>query len=145
MTRIVFTVLAGALMVSSACKKQSSGGAGSGSTAVAGSAAGSAGSAGSAGAAATAPDTGSGSAAAQAAGSGSGAAPAAGSHSAGSAAGSAVEAGSAAQEAMAHRAGMCPSTVFGATTKEAVRGKAVVVTIESSDKDAIKAIQRRTD
>jgi hypothetical protein len=47
--------------------------------------------------------------------------------------------------AMAHRAGMCPSTVLGSTTKQAVQGKAVVVTIESSDKDAIAAIQRRTD
>ena len=44
-----------------------------------------------------------------------------------------------------HRAGMCPSTVFGATTKAATKGKAVVVTIESADKDAIAAIQKRTD
>jgi hypothetical protein len=48
-------------------------------------------------------------------------------------------------ETMAHRAGMCPSTVFGATTKAAVKGKAVVVTIESADKDAIAAIQKRAD
>jgi hypothetical protein len=40
---------------------------------------------------------------------------------------------------------MCPSTVLGASTKEAVNGKAVVVTIESSDPDAIAAIQKRTD
>jgi len=46
---------------------------------------------------------------------------------------------------MAHKAGMCPSTVLGATTKEAVKGKAVVVTIESGDADAIAAIQKRTD
>jgi hypothetical protein len=51
----------------------------------------------------------------------------------------------AAGEAMAHRAGMCPSTVFGATTKSATKGKAVVVTIESTDKDAIAAIQKRAD
>jgi hypothetical protein len=48
-------------------------------------------------------------------------------------------------EGMAHRAGMCPSTVLGATTTSAVKGKSVVVTIESSDKDAIAAIQKRTD
>ncbi|TMQ22464.1 MAG: hypothetical protein E6J91_01335 [Deltaproteobacteria bacterium] len=54
-------------------------------------------------------------------------------------------AGSGGAEGMAHRAGMCPSTVLGSTTKETVKGKAVVVTIESADKDAIKAIQRRTD
>ena len=53
--------------------------------------------------------------------------------------------GSAAGEAMAHRAGMCPSTVLGATTKAAVKGKAVVVTVESADHDAIMAIQRRAD
>ncbi|HMG24851.1 MAG TPA: hypothetical protein VK607_26125, partial [Kofleriaceae bacterium] len=46
---------------------------------------------------------------------------------------------------MAHRAGMCPSTVLGATTKQAIKGKAVVVTIESADRDAIAAIQKRTD
>jgi hypothetical protein len=48
-------------------------------------------------------------------------------------------------ETMAHRAGMCPSTVLGATTKAAMKGKAVVVTIESTDKDAITAIQKRAD
>jgi hypothetical protein len=53
--------------------------------------------------------------------------------------------GSAAGEMMAHRAGMCPSTVLGAKTTQAVKGKAVVVTVESSDKDAIAAIQKRTD
>jgi hypothetical protein len=53
--------------------------------------------------------------------------------------------GSAAGELMAHRAGMCPSTVLGAKTTEAVKGKAVVVTVESTDKDAIAAIQKRTD
>jgi hypothetical protein len=73
-------------------------------------------------------------------GSGSDAASAAG-------AGSAAAAGSdaAAAEAMAHRAGMCPSTVFGATTTAQIKGKAVVVTVESTDKDAIAAIQKRAD
>jgi hypothetical protein len=46
---------------------------------------------------------------------------------------------------MAHKAGMCPSTVFGSTTTANVKGKAVVVKIESTDKDAIAAIQKRTD
>jgi hypothetical protein len=46
---------------------------------------------------------------------------------------------------MAHRAGMCPSTVLGATTTSAVKGKAIVVTVESKDKDAIAAIQKRAD
>jgi len=50
-----------------------------------------------------------------------------------------------AAEAMSHRAGMCPSTVLGATTKAAVKGKAVVLTIESSDRDAIASIRKRTD
>src|SRR6185503_10409206 len=60
-------------------------------------------------------------------------------------AGGGSSAGSGAAETMAHRAGMCPSTVFGATTRSAVKGKAVVVTIESTDKDAIAAIRKRTD
>jgi hypothetical protein len=105
---------------------------------------------------AEAPASGSGGAAtgsAAAAGSGSaeaksGSGAEAGSAAAGSAAAGAGEpaAGSgSAVDAMAHRAGMCPSTVFGATTKAAVKGKAVVVTIESADKDAIAAIQKRTD
>jgi hypothetical protein len=78
-----------------------------------------------------------------AAGSGSAVA-AAGSDTGAAAAGAGGATGSAA-EAMAHKAGMCPSTVLGATTKEAVKGKAVVVTIESTDPDAIAAIKRRTD
>jgi hypothetical protein len=51
----------------------------------------------------------------------------------------------AAADGMAHRAGMCPSTVLGATTKSAMKGKTVVVTIEATDKDAIAAIQKRAD
>jgi hypothetical protein len=46
---------------------------------------------------------------------------------------------------MAHRAGMCPSTVLGATTTSAAKGKTVVVTVESTDADAIAAIQKRAD
>jgi len=77
---------------------------------------------------------------------GEGAAAGSGGSDSGSAAmGSGAGADTAASEAMAHRAGMCPSTVFGATTTSAMKGKTVVVTIESADKDAIAAIQKRTD
>src|SRR5207253_1014726 len=38
-----------------------------------------------------------------------------------------------------------PSTVFGATTTDAIKGKDVVVTVTSKDKDAIAAIQKRAD
>jgi hypothetical protein len=70
---------------------------------------------------------------------GSGGAAMAGSGSAGSGAGS----GDAA--AMAHHAGNCPSTVLNSTTTAAVKGKDVIVTISSTDKDSILAIQKRTD
>lgn len=66
--------------------------------------------------------------------------------------GSAAAAGSAADgsagsgdAAMAHHAGNCPSAVFGSITSAALKGKTVVVTIKSDDKDAIAAIQKRTD
>jgi hypothetical protein len=59
--------------------------------------------------------------------------------------GSAAGADAAADAAMAHRAGMCPSTVLGSTTTAAVKGKAVIVTVESTDKDAIAAIRKRAD
>lgn len=88
-----------------------------------------------------------------------GSAPAAGSDMAGSAAGSA-DAGSAAAGSadtgaatpppadgteMANKAGNCPSTVFGAVTKAEVKGKEVVITITSEDKDAVLSIQKRAD
>jgi hypothetical protein len=70
----------------------------------------------------------------------------------GSAAGSAMAgsaadmgAGSGSDAMMAHHAGNCPSTVLGATTKAEVKGKDVIVTITATDKDAVKAIQTRTD
>jgi hypothetical protein len=47
--------------------------------------------------------------------------------------------------AMQRGAGKCPSTVLGATTRSEVKGKDVVLTITASDKDAIGAIQRRTE
>ena len=148
MKRFVWAVLAVSLTISTACKKQSSDGAGSGAAppAAAGSAA--TGSATAGGPAAT------GSAGSDSAAAGSAAAPgsaasgaAAGGSAAGSDTGSAATAagGSAAGEMMAHRAGMCPSMVLGAKTTQAVKGKAVVVTVESADKDAIAAIQKRTD
>ncbi|HET9623759.1 MAG TPA: hypothetical protein VFP84_20445, partial [Kofleriaceae bacterium] len=63
---------------------------------------------------------------------------------AGSAAGSGSAAATGDATTMTHRAGMCPSTVLGAVTTSAVKGKAVVVTIESTDRDAVAAIQKRT-
>ena len=51
----------------------------------------------------------------------------------------------AAGDGMAHQAGNCPSTVLGATTKAELKGKDVVLTITSDDKDAIAAIQKRTE
>ena len=59
-------------------------------------------------------------------------------------AGSADMAGSG-DTAMSHHAGNCPSTVFGSTTTAAVKGKDIVVTITAKDKDAVTAIQKRTD
>ena len=58
-------------------------------------------------------------------------------------AGSAAGSGDANQ--MTKRAGNCPSTVFGSTTKAELKGKDVVLTITSTDKDAIASIQRRAD
>ena len=51
----------------------------------------------------------------------------------------------AADDTMQKKAGNCPSTVFGSTTTAAVKGKDVVLTIKSDDKDAIASIQRRTE
>lgn len=48
-----------------------------------------------------------------------------------------------AEQKMMHKAGNCPSTVLGSTTKVDVKGKAVVVTVTSDDADAVKAIQKR--
>jgi len=150
MKRFAWVVLAASLTLSAACKKQSSEGTGSAAAppAAAGSAA--TGSAPAGGSAATgAAGSGSAAAGSAAAGSAAGDSAAAGAAAGGAAAGSdtgaAAAAGGSAAEVMAHRAGMCPSMVLGATTTQAVKGKAVVVTIESSDKDAIAAIQKRTD
>ncbi|HWO21276.1 MAG TPA: hypothetical protein VNO30_21050 [Kofleriaceae bacterium] len=46
---------------------------------------------------------------------------------------------------MKKNAGNCPSTVFGAVTKAEVKGKDVVLTITSEDKDAIASIQKRAE
>jgi hypothetical protein len=53
-------------------------------------------------------------------------------------------AGSDAPQQMLKRAGNCPSTVLGATTKVEVKGKTVVVTIIADDADAAMAIQKRS-
>jgi hypothetical protein len=71
-----------------------------------------------------------------------------GSAMAGSDSGSAAMAGSgagSAAENMAKKGGNCPSTVLGSTTKAEVKGKDVVVTITSDDKDAQLAIQTRSE
>ena len=61
-------------------------------------------------------------------------------------AGSGSDMGSGSAEvAMAKKAGNCPSTVLGVTTKAELKGKDVVVSITSTDKDAIAAIQKRTE
>ena len=59
-------------------------------------------------------------------------------------AGSGSGAGSA-DDMMSKKAGNCPSTVLGSTTKADVKGKDVVLTITSTDKDAIATIQRRAE
>jgi hypothetical protein len=149
MKRFGWMVLAASLTVWIACKRQSPDSAGSGAAPPAASGSAATGAAGAGGPAATG-SAGSDSAAAAgsaATGSAAPAGAAAGGSAAGSDTGSAAMAagGPAAGEVMAHRAGMCPSTVLGAKTTQAVKGKAVVVTIESGDKDAIAAIQKRTD
>jgi hypothetical protein len=146
MKRFAWVVLAASLTLVTACKKQSADGAGSGAAPPSAAATGS----GAAGAPAATGSAGSDSAATAGSAAGGSAAPAgaaAGGSAAGSDTGSAAMAagGSAAGELMAHRAGMCPSMVLGAKTTQAVKGKAVVVTVESADKDAIAAIQKRTD
>jgi len=141
MNRFVWAVMAASLTLCAACKGRSSDG--SGSAPVAGSAAAPAagsGMTGSAAMAGSATGTDPGSAATGSAAAGS----AAGSDT-GSAAPAAAGGTAPAAESMAHRAGMCPSTVLGATTTSAIKGKAVVVTVTSADKDAIAAIQKRTD
>lgn len=127
--RIAMTLLAVALAVgSTACKKKDkaqpatgsgSAMAGSGSAAVASGSA----------AVGSAADTGS--------------AAAAGSAAAGS--GSDTVAATPTEPEMQKKAGNCPSTVFGAITKAEVKGKDVVLTITSEDKDAVMAIQKRTE
>lgn len=144
--RIAMTLLALSLAVGpAACKKKetTTAASGTGETGSAAMGSGSAmgsdmGSAGMAAGSGSGSDMGS---AAMAAGSGAGSG-----SDMGSAAGSGAGSGSAADAAtMTHKAGMCPSTVLGATTKSEVKGKDVVLTITADDKDAIVAIQKRTD
>src|SRR4249919_3840835 len=65
----------------------------------------------------------------------------AGSGSAMAGSGEMAGSGSAGGDTMSKHAGNCPSTVLGSTTKAEVKGKDVVVTITSADKDAVTAIQ----
>jgi hypothetical protein len=76
-------------------------------------------------------------------GSGSAGSAAAGSGSA-AMAGSDTGSGSAAQF-MSHRAVNCPSTVLNAVTKAEVKGKDLILTVSSTDTEAIATIQKRTD
>lgn len=122
-------------------KKDDKGGGGSGGSAINGSSAqptgsGGGGGSGSATGSGSAANTGSG-------GAGSGSDMAAGSGSA--ATGSGAGSGSDSAVTMQHGAGNCPSAVLGAQTKAEVKGKDVVLTISSTDKDAIAAIQKRTE
>jgi hypothetical protein len=157
--RVIFTIVTLSLTFAAACsKKQDSAGGGSGATA------GSSATAGAGAASGVVAPAGSGAVGTGGAGSdntaamGSGAATGSGAVGTAPTIGSGVGSGSdteaaatgagsevVAPESMAHRAGMCPSTVFGATTSSAMKGQAVVVTIASTDKDAIAAIQKRTD
>jgi hypothetical protein len=155
MKRFAFMVLAVSLTLSIGCKRQETSGAGSGSAAAAGSAA--TGSAVGAAAGGSAADPAGGSAAGGSAAGGSAAggaaagsgSAAAGGAAAGSAAGNdgaaTASGGAASADGMAHKAGMCPSMVFGSKTTARVKGRTVVLKIESNDKDAIAAIQKRTD
>lgn len=70
----------------------------------------------------------------------------AGSDMAGSAgSGDMAGSGAGSGDMMSKHAGNCPSTVLGSTTKVDVKGKDVVVTITSDDKNAVTAIQMRAD
>jgi hypothetical protein len=120
--RIAMALLTVSLAFASACKKEKKAEptAGSAQTTETGSAAGSAGSA-------------------------------AGSAEAGSAAGSAAGSGdtagsgAAATTPMQNKGGNCPSLVSGATTKAELKDGKVILTISAADKDAIAAIQKRTE
>jgi hypothetical protein len=48
-------------------------------------------------------------------------------------------------DTMSKKAGNCPSTVAGAVTTATVKGKDIVLSITSKDKDAIASIQQRTE
>ena len=54
-------------------------------------------------------------------------------------------AGAGAGDLMSKQAGNCPSTVLGSTTKAELKGKDIVLTITSDDKDAVPGIQLRAE
>jgi hypothetical protein len=158
MKRLGFAALAATLTLAASCTKRSpeaSGTAGSGSAAATAPATGSAEAPAAGGSAAAAAGSGAAGSDTAAAGAGSGSAAGSGAAVAGTQTGADTAATSAANPVTpggmlgvpghGHHAGMCPSTVQGATTTAAVKGKAVVVSVESADKDAIAAIQKRTD
>ncbi|MDB4963908.1 MAG: hypothetical protein JWP01_3907 [Myxococcales bacterium] len=132
--RIAMSLLAVSLAVGSACKKKespdTSANMGSGTTTTT----------------TTPPTTGSGS---DMAGSGSAMAGSGDMAGSGSAmAGSGDMAGSGAgsdSQAMSKRGGNCPSLVAGSTTKAELKDGKILVTVTSDDKDAIAAIQKRSE
>ena len=59
---------------------------------------------------------------------------------------SAVAAGSGVtDQPMSHKAGMCPSTVLGSTTKADLKDGKILVAITGSDKESIAAVQKRAE
>ncbi|NVB84364.1 MAG: hypothetical protein HOV81_38675 [Kofleriaceae bacterium] len=119
--RIAMTLLALALATSAGCKKKEKAAeTGTGSAMVASGA--ETGSAGSAGSAMAGSDMGS---------------------AAGSDMGSAAGSAAGADLSKPNKAGMCPSTVLNTETKATTKGKSVVVTITSKDKDAVASVQKR--
>ncbi|MBL9016057.1 MAG: hypothetical protein JNL83_17850 [Myxococcales bacterium] len=75
-----------------------------------------------------------------AAGSGSAAA-----GSASATAGSGSDSGSGAATTMAHKGGKCPAMILGATAKAELKDGKILLSITSDDKDAVLAIQTRTE
>lgn len=59
---------------------------------------------------------------------------------AGSAAGSGIT-----DQPMSHKAGMCPSTVVGSTTKADLKDGKILVTVTGGDKEVIAAVQKRAE
>ena len=61
------------------------------------------------------------------------------------AAGSGADPGSAADTRMSHKGGKCPAMVLGVTAKAELKDGKILLSITSDDKDAVLAIQTRTE